>query len=258
MKAPAQCPAMSRFQMQLMGISDTDSSFSFIRKRPGISQFLLCLEGEGEVLCAGTWQRLLPGHAYVTPCHISHAYHARQDAWRVLWVTYAAAAAWCNDVPHIVACEPQVLSLCMEQCLLETHNDAQSANVHAWLQLIDTHIKRAIGVDHGPDAFDQVWEQVLLDIAAPWHVRDLAQRMHISEEHFRRRCLERFELSPMRHLTNLRMQHAANVLLRSASSISDIAQQVGYQNAFAFSTAFRRWAGMSPRAYRLAKGVDSE
>lgn len=234
-----------------MGISDTDRDFTFVRKRPDMSQFLLCLAGEGSVLCSGQWQRLHAGQAYVTPRHISHAYHATQDTWRVLWVTYGAEAAWCHEVPHIVDCDPAVLLTCMEQFLLEAHNDAQSASTHAWLQLIDTHMKRAIGVDAGPDAFDQVWEHVLLDIAAPWHVRDLAQQMQISEEHFRRRCLERFELSPMRHLTNLRMQHAANILLRTALSISEIAQQVGYQNAFAFSTAFRRWAGVSPRAYRL-------
>ena len=250
MASPSQCVAMQPYHMRLMGISETDGNFKFIRKRPNLSQFLLCLSGRGEVLCSGAWQVLKPGQAYVTPVSISHAYHCYKAPWKVLWVAYDSDASWCQEVPHIIDCDVDVIQTCMEQCLAEIHNDPSSVTVRSWLQLIDSHVKRAIGVDAGPDAFDQVWESVLLDIAAPWHVHDLAQRLGISEEHFRRRCLERFQLAPMRHLTHLRMQHAANMLSSTELSIGDIAQQVGYQNSFAFSTAFRRWAECSPRAYR--------
>jgi AraC-like DNA-binding protein len=54
----------------------------------------------------------------------------------------------------------------------------------------------------------------------------------------------------MRYVTLLRMRHAAALLASDSYSVEDVARQVGYENAFAFSTAFKRLMGDSPTGYR--------
>jgi AraC-like DNA-binding protein len=56
----------------------------------------------------------------------------------------------------------------------------------------------------------------------------------------------------MRQVAQLRMPHAAVLLASESYSVEEIAHQVGYENAFAFSTAFKRIMGASPSSYRTA------
>ena len=46
------------------------------------------------------------------------------------------------------------------------------------------------------------------------------------------------------------MERAAALLMFSGTAVAAVATQVGYDNAFAFSTAFKRVWGMSPATYR--------
>ena len=52
--------------------------------------------------------------------------------------------------------------------------------------------------------------------------------------------------SPMKHLTALRMRRADAMLRTGAYEVQAVAGLVGYSDAFAFSTAFRRHFGISP------------
>jgi AraC-like DNA-binding protein len=55
---------------------------------------------------------------------------------------------------------------------------------------------------------------------------------------------------PMTYLARRRIQRAQQLLVTTDQAIKDIAQAVGYDDAFHFSKAFRRHAGMSPLQYR--------
>uniref|UniRef100_A0ACD5H004 Helix-turn-helix transcriptional regulator n=1 Tax=Desertifilum tharense IPPAS B-1220 TaxID=1781255 RepID=A0ACD5H004_9CYAN len=52
------------------------------------------------------------------------------------------------------------------------------------------------------------------------------------------------------YLHHYRMERARSLLLKQQLSVTAIAHQVGYQNLCAFSTAFRKKFGVSPRALR--------
>ncbi|WP_369526237.1 AraC family transcriptional regulator [Photobacterium leiognathi] len=46
----------------------------------------------------------------------------------------------------------------------------------------------------------------------PWQVSDLAKLYPCSEPHFHRLCQQYFQQSPIAHLTQIRMEHAAGLL----------------------------------------------
>ncbi|WP_100407904.1 helix-turn-helix domain-containing protein [Bacillus solitudinis] len=52
------------------------------------------------------------------------------------------------------------------------------------------------------------------------------------------------------YFTNLRMEHAAELLLNTNEKISDIASRVGYQHENSFIRAFRKYKNITPGKYR--------
>lgn len=61
--------------------------------------------------------------------------------------------------------------------------------------------------------------------------------------------------SPMEYLTFWRMQLAGDKLVNSSDPVSVISLALGYESEAAFSTAFRRVMGCSPRQYSLNRSA---
>ncbi|MEM1048016.1 MAG: AraC family transcriptional regulator [Pseudomonadota bacterium] len=80
----------------------------------------------------------------------------------------------------------------------------------------------------------------------------LAEVAAFSPYHFHRiyRALARETVAET--IRRLRLHHAAGRLVRSQAPVAEIAKQVGYSNAAAFTRAFTQAFGMSPAAYRAA------
>jgi AraC-like DNA-binding protein len=64
------------------------------------------------------------------------------------------------------------------------------------------------------------------------------------------RMMKKHGISYNALLNAARQQYAETKLVNSASKISDIAYQLGYNDTAHFTRAFKRWTGMSPSVYR--------
>jgi len=82
-----------------------------------------------------------------------------------------------------------------------------------------------------------------------WTVEELGQRAGMSRSTFALRFKEIVGVSPMDYLTRWRMMLAAERMANSSDSISEIAQSHGYESASAFTKAFKKIMGCSPRQY---------
>jgi AraC-like DNA-binding protein len=85
--------------------------------------------------------------------------------------------------------------------------------------------------------------------AEPWTVTSLAQRSGLSRAPFARRFREAIGEPPLAYVTRWRMTLAAD-LLEQGTLIANVAQQVGYDNEFAFAKAFKRVRGTAPGQLR--------
>jgi AraC-like DNA-binding protein len=107
-----------------------------------------------------------------------------------------------------------------------------------WLfALADKQMSAAINAMHG-------------DPAQRWTLQDLAERAGMSRSTFALKFKERVGASPMDYLTRWRMLLAGDKLSNSNDPISVIARSLGYESESAFSTAFKRVMGCSPRQHR--------
>ena len=85
--------------------------------------------------------------------------------------------------------------------------------------------------------------------ARRWSLQELAARAGMSRSTFAVRFKETVGTSPVEYLTRWRMLVAGDRLTMSSDPISVIAPQLGYESESAFSTAFKRVMGCSPREY---------
>ena len=58
------------------------------------------------------------------------------------------------------------------------------------------------------------------------------------------------KMSPMQYIISLRISMAKGYLENSSKNISEISNEVGYDNALYFSRLFRKYTGMTPTEYR--------
>ncbi len=79
---------------------------------------------------------------------------------------------------------------------------------------------------------------------------DLAKLTRLSKYHFSRRYHALTGMSPLQHFMHIKIEHACSLLEQSSLSISDIAYQLGYDDALYFSRVFKKLMKVSPRSYR--------
>ncbi len=89
----------------------------------------------------------------------------------------------------------------------------------------------------------------------PIAIRDLAAQVHLSERHTSRLFHKIMGVSIMDHLTALRLDIAAQLLLDQQMSIKEVAQETGYPDVRYFTTLFRQHMGLTPAAFRQKGGT---
>jgi AraC-like DNA-binding protein len=112
-----------------------------------------------------------------------------------------------------------------------------------WLfALADEQIGPAINAMHGEPAH-------------PRTLQEPAERIGMSRSGFAARFKETVGATPIDYLTRWRMLLAGDRLRNSGDSISVISQSLGYASESAFSTAFKRVMGCSPRQYSRGRDM---
>lgn len=109
-----------------------------------------------------------------------------------------------------------------------------------FVALADKQIGAAIKAMHAAPAFR-------------WTLQALAKRAGMSRSTFALRFRETAGETPMEYLTRWRMLLAADRLENSSDSIAIIALALGYESESAFSTAFKRIMGCSPRQFSAGR-----
>lgn len=111
-----------------------------------------------------------------------------------------------------------------------------------WLKaLADPRVAPALRLMHG-------------DPARNWRLEELARACAMSRTTFAVHFRTVSGTAPLTYLGEWRMRLAERALREQPTPVSSIALSLGYTSESAFSHAFKRFSGQSPRAYRGAPG----
>ncbi|UYN97844.1 MAG: AraC family transcriptional regulator [Enhydrobacter sp.] len=248
---------MAKRQISHVGVGDAAVPYRIVRTHLSGTYVHASLGGEGRILLDGRWRPHRAGMVSLAPAHVLHAFHAIPSRrWQYCWVRYMplsprSAIGFIAPVMARFDGEP------LRHAILGLHREVQaqgnSGSATLWIDLIEHYISRFAEPLQREGRLRVVWEEVQTDLARPWTAASLARLAGISGEHLRRLCQASLGRSPMQQLTYLRVQHAAHRLATTDAKIEDVAQQVGYQNPFAFSNAFKRMTGFRPSRFQVRK-----
>ena len=87
-------------------------------------------------------------------------------------------------------------------------------------------------------------------LAEELSIDELAARVYLSHTGLIWKFKHELNTTPSQYLILLRLRYAKQLLLDQSCGISEISEMCGYANPYYFTNAFRRYAGMSPTAFR--------
>ena len=96
-----------------------------------------------------------------------------------------------------------------------------------------------------------VLEHVRDNYSQPIEIRELADLVHLSVSQFERRFKKVFQISPLRHIMNVRIRAASMRLTTTNETIASIALDCGFYDHSHFTRNFRNVMGTTPKEYRL-------
>lgn len=88
-----------------------------------------------------------------------------------------------------------------------------------------------------------------------WTTSKLARKLKISDSLLYKRCIEYYHKPPSEVIAELKMRLADELLIATDRNLEEIARQLGYSSAFAFSKAYRKVTGCRPGARRRRQSV---
>jgi AraC-like DNA-binding protein len=229
--------------------------YRMVRMKSFMTHIVACHGGRGRVVIDGRAQLWEPGRVLLCPRGACHAFEAfdPDTPWLIAWV-------FCDEKsgPRVVEGDRarmidadvsgfvSVLQLMAKECAAE----ADPAAIQSLISLLDIHSRRLGGGGRIDARLAALWERVDADLGRDWDVPGMARTAGMGDEQLRRLCLRDFGTSPMRRLTQLRMHRACVLLGESDCKVQALASMLGYESAYAFSTSFKKWSGLSPSAFR--------
>lgn len=218
-----------------LALPPVDAETIFRGKRPG---FVNNFNGGGEFVLVGSRFELAGNHANILLDVLPPIVRIRDVAGQ-------AALRW--SVEHMMQelREPQpgnaliaehLAHMMLVQALRLCIADGPAAGVGWLFALADRQMSAAITALHA-------------DPARRWTLQALAEEAGMSRSSFALKFKATVGQSPMDYLTRWRMLLAGDRLQTGADSVSVIALSLGYESESAFSTAFKRVMGCSPRQH---------
>jgi AraC-like DNA-binding protein/quercetin dioxygenase-like cupin family protein len=212
---------------------------------------------------------LSAGDFWVIPQPVPVLYRVEKP-WTVFWFHLADTEQWAflRAQPARIrpAHNPGPLRFAVEQYVCEcvSAEPDRRRSARAYADTIAILLERELQVDADPaarrirNALSTLWEEVSAHLSQPWDVKSLAARVHLSRRQLYRQVLRYQGMHPMEMVTRLRMLRAKDILRHWDFTLDQIAAELGYQTPFAFSRAFKKHAGVSPREYRSRSAPASD
>jgi AraC-like DNA-binding protein len=217
-----------------LGLPPTDFMSLFNRPPEGA---VLTVNGGGDCMILGSHFQIAGDQAYLLLEALPPIVHLRNEADRATlrWSMERMREELRNPQPGSVLMAEHLAQMMLVQALRMHLSEAP--NGVGWLfALADRQMAAAIGAMHAAPAHR-------------WTLQALAERAGMSRSIFAQRFKATVGVSPMDYLTRWRMALAGDRLAQAGEPVSTIALSLGYESESAFSTAFKRVMGASPRQY---------
>jgi AraC-like DNA-binding protein len=257
------------FELKDMGIEHRNTTdYYFDNKERNIQGYLFqyTLKGYGVFETNNQIYKIEPGQAFFISIPNDEKYYypveLQGEGWELLYIHFEGTAVK-PYFDKIIQKTGKVFSLDQNsgiiQYLLNLHNDlyhgmkihpfSGSEIVFHFLSLLcktvaynqeEYSLKTRLAIECMENEF------ATLD-----GINMIADKLGISLSHFTREFTKETGINPIKYLTNIRMQHAMQLLTNTELSINEIAVQCGFSCGNYFSKIFKKNRHLSPFQFRV-------
>ncbi len=229
-----------------------------------VHQLMYTVSGKGTVRCMGSEYTLETGQAVVLRKKVPHEYYPSDEiGWGLNWVIfdgcgidgildyYGLDGASPVTLTSISAID-DVFRKCFRTLKLRDKFCVRKASPMLDEMLLNVYLSK----------FDNTSEQDTDDVLSPAvdyinenygstiTLEELAKITGVGREYFCSLFRRKFGMRPFEYIAMKRVQTAKELLASTEMSIADIGKIVGYDDKSYFGHVFKRYAGMSPTAFR--------
>jgi AraC-like DNA-binding protein len=173
-----------------------------------------------------------------------HIQAASPQAINFRWLLERLVEERASALPGAKLAMAQLAQLLFIQ-IIRAHLKTGTHMPAGWLRALgDARLAPALRLMHG-------------EPARAWRLEELASACAMSRTTFAFHFRTVAGIAPLTYLTEWRMHLAERALREEATPVAIIARSLGYASESAFSNAFKRVTGKSPRACRTAGGVSN-
>lgn len=255
----------------LIRIGKQSSTADQITEVPkGLSEFTLhiCLKGKGVLKVYDKRYILTVGDLFIIPPNVPHSYWAnKQDPWVRCWMHFIGkqSESYCNALGiHLSNPIFQVPDLeCIDEIWEKVFDCIDDGLKYENLLVTSLYCSQFLGKlfilknrtskpkdsNHAKIRSSMIFMRTHL--RENHKVKALAEKVDMSPNYYRSLFKKVTTMSPIDYFTQLKMDKAKRLLIKKDLNIQEIARQVGYQDSFYFSRAFKKLTKMSPSKYRL-------
>ncbi|MBQ9116085.1 MAG: AraC family transcriptional regulator [Clostridia bacterium] len=246
------------FKRAIIGITYPISDYSVRRPETTvINLFEYVLEGEGEVLLRGKWQRVQAGDMYILRQGEEHVYRSCADSpMKKIWINYTA-----DYMPAFMD------AYGIESGIYRTEHARRYFDRiydHAQDRVADNYVCLSVaecihGIIHsialekkendGTDVY-KIREALNAAIYEKLSLDQLAAQLHISKSNIIRVFKKHYGITPYEYLIGLKIDTAKLLLKNTQMTIGEIAERVQISDQHYFSSLFLSRVGVRPKDYR--------
>lgn len=226
---------------------------------------IYCSEGKGCLNTKGNELHVNAGELFILPPNTIHSYRSDEaQPWTVYWCHFQGWQAR-NFFDYIYnEKETSLIKNMTDIDILQSFRELVSIVrngtqlpdfVHASnffrhiLTKIERHTKKQAKQAQGLSV-SNIQYLMRANINKQLSLAEFASSSHYSKYHFSREYFRLTGKTPMRHFVELKMEHACFLLEQTHLSMSEIAFQLGYDDALYFSRVFRKVIGIAPSTHR--------
>lgn len=258
---PAISSSLAEMDVQVAGFSKVVAGYKIRRYKACAHIVIFTIEGEGLAHIDDEFVSLQPGSVFLAPA-CDEQYYLSRGNWTLLWFHLLDTPRWShlktNKSRTQSAINSSELQSAMRQQASESLSNMPNSRRLAQLQseIIAIMLERELRLFTKPadiqlqGRLSELWSNVYENPQTQWTLGVLAKKACFSPFHLSRLCRSCHSVSPMRMVAKLRMRKAKELLFTSDCTIDAIAERVGYGSPFAFSNAFKRECGCSPKTAR--------
>lgn len=263
------CAGVSHLQTKYqVGKTGKGEVFNNHGQDPVHVHYLISTHSGGARLYLETGQyNISPNTIMLLPAGTPFLYELEDDHWDMCWlllhdcpeyqfIRQLDAGIWPSDNAYLIY---QTMSLLRDFDHNDGHYQADILLrlVEVLLYQIEQTLQKTPEQSAQQQRFQTLMRSVNKQLKLPWSVSSLAAELHMSEPHFYRLCKKETGKTPMKLLTQSRMDYACYLLRYTNYNLEQIADTVGYTDSAGFAHRFKQFFNISPGRWRKYKGEDT-